>query len=379
MPSFDHLLAHLNIDARESSLIFVAVALFAGVLYLYRVYHLESAKLSRMEGCRQQERTGRIKAERQLKQAKAKIQLLETETTTSSSSSSSSSTASSSSSVARLPAGILMRPIGIVESVWPRRNGTPRQACLVPSSRANITFHPWVHPTQSLDSLCEFSHVWVIFLFHFNTNLHKDNVRPLIRPPRLGRKKVGMYATRTPHRPNNLGMSLCRLLSVEKGVVKLAGIDLVSGTPVVDIKPYVRDYDSVVDSDVDGAQPRNVGYQVPGWLSESLHRRQVTFSSEAEAVLVNNWVIKRSGKPGFPPKSFYTSAADVRQFVVETLSYDIRGIRQKEAEVPTYKVFLDVLEIVWSTNEDETTIHIESLSIVDPAEIPYPVDEDAEE
>ena len=192
--------------------------------------------------------------------------------------------------------------------------------------------------------------------------MHKDSVRPRIRPPRLGRTKVGIYATRTPHRPNSLGMSLCRIHSIEKGVLRLTGIDLVSGTPVLDVKPFVREYDSLLPP-----QPCHV----PSWLEEPLVRRAVVFSDEAAAEIAKHWRVKASGKQAFPPKSFYQTAEELKTFISETLGYDIRGIRQKEVEKPTYLVHLDVLEITWRLSADQLSNHIDSVKLHDPDESPY--------
>lgn len=81
-----------------------------------------------------------------------------------------------------------------------------------------------------------YSHVWLVFVFHHNTN---KKFRPKVAPPRLGGKtKCGVFATRTPHRFNNLGMSVVRLESVKGRTLHFSGVDLVEGTPVLDIKPY---------------------------------------------------------------------------------------------------------------------------------------------
>lgn len=339
---------------------------------------------SSMERLRRTERDARIKALRLLKQTKTRIEVLEPET------SSKASAAQAGTPSLQIPSGQVIRPIGVIEGVWPRRNGTPRQACLVPSSRANVVFYPTTRrqSTASLseeeddddeeeesteqrqariEELGEFSHVWIIFLFHFNTNLHRqDRVKPLIRPPRLGgRRKIGMYATRTPHRPNNIGISLCKVRSVSNGVLQLSGIDLVSGTPVLEVKPFVR-------SPLDTAPS-----SIPAWLDEALERRSVSFSQQAETVLAHHWTDSTA-----PPKSHYTSAEQVRTFLVETLSYDIRGYRQKVAEEhagssPTYKVYLDVLEVLWlMPDAAQKTVVIEALTVIDPLDIPYPVDEE---
>jgi tRNA-Thr(GGU) m(6)t(6)A37 methyltransferase TsaA len=116
-----------------------------------------------------------------------------------------------------------------------------------------------------------FSHVWVIFVFHLNTVSKNNRVPSKIAPPALGGKKVGVLATRSPHRANPIGMTLCKLDSITrptKGSLKttlnVSGLDLVDGTPILDIKPYVPNYDSVPSDQV----------HLPPWVSGGLATRR---------------------------------------------------------------------------------------------------------
>lgn len=138
------------------------------------------------------------------------------------------------------------KAIGTLHSCFSRRNGTPRQPGLVPAARAALRLRHGVSP-DSLFGLDGFSHCWVLYAFHANTDLHvAPGARPVAKSrvavPRLDGETRGVLATRTPHRPVPLGLSLGRLLSVdcEKGVVVFEGLDLVDDTPVLDLKPYVR-------------------------------------------------------------------------------------------------------------------------------------------
>jgi tRNA-Thr(GGU) m(6)t(6)A37 methyltransferase TsaA len=135
------------------------------------------------------------------------------------------------------------RAIGTLHSCFSRRNGTPRQPALVPAARAQLTLRRGV-PADALSGLDGFSHAWVLYVFHANTNLHvpDERFKARVAVPRLDGGTRGVFATRTPHRPNAIGLSLGRLLSVDarRGVVLFQGLDLVDNTPVLDIKPYVR-------------------------------------------------------------------------------------------------------------------------------------------
>lgn len=145
------------------------------------------------------------------------------------------------------------RVIGRVSSPFSDRRGTPRQGLLASRALASLRLDPSVVEPSALDGLEAFSHVWVLFVFHQNTNGCKlgggrhggRSVKAKVHPPRLGGAKTGLFATRTPHRPNPLGLSLARLDGVRRGEagggarLLLSGVDLVDGTPVLDVKPWL--------------------------------------------------------------------------------------------------------------------------------------------
>lgn len=123
----------------------------------------------------------------------------------------------------------------------------PRQAGLSPHVRARVVFAPYI--TQDfVRGLESFSHIWLIWDFHCLPS--SGTVRPTVRPPRLGgNSRVGVFATRSPFRPNPIGISAVRLLSVERGPSLLvAGADLVDGSPIYDIKPYLPYADSIPEA-----------------------------------------------------------------------------------------------------------------------------------
>jgi len=137
-----------------------------------------------------------------------------------------------------------LQAIGVLESCFREKFGTPRQPHLVPGSTARLRIHPRYSPEHSLAGLSDFSHVWLIAWFHLNTN---KTFHPKIHPPRLRGGKIGVFASRSPHRPNPLGLSLAKLVRVEGDTLYLSGIDLIDGTPILDIKPYLPFSDAAAD------------------------------------------------------------------------------------------------------------------------------------
>ncbi|MDB9524422.1 tRNA (N6-threonylcarbamoyladenosine(37)-N6)-methyltransferase TrmO [Oscillatoria sp. CS-180] len=138
------------------------------------------------------------------------------------------------------PCEVTLRAIGIVRSPYTERHGTPRQSQLstVPSDYnpaiARIELFPDVVPAIALKDLEGFEYLWVIAWLHLN---HHWN--PTVMPPRGPRVRRGTLATRAPHRPNPISLSVTRILKVEAGVIHVEGIDLLDQTPVLDIKPYI--------------------------------------------------------------------------------------------------------------------------------------------
>ncbi|XP_071483148.1 tRNA (adenine(37)-N6)-methyltransferase-like [Diadema antillarum] len=135
-------------------------------------------------------------------------------------------------------------PIGHIKSCFKSKNGTPRQPTVCSYSRAKLRILKSVFPCpdHSLDGLAEFSHVWILFVFHENSKDSSSKAK--VKPPRLNGRKVGVFASRSPHRPNPIGLTLARLDKVEGDTLHLSGTDMIDGTPVLDVKPYVPEYDS---------------------------------------------------------------------------------------------------------------------------------------
>ena len=132
--------------------------------------------------------------------------------------------------------------IARMHSDFPTKFGIPRQSGLVDSLRSTIVFEPEYRNSDALRGLEDFSHLWIIWQF---SEAVRNEWSPTVRPPRLGgNTRMGVFATRSPFRPNNLGLSSVKLIGLvetrEHGtVIHVAGADLMDGTPIFDIKPYI--------------------------------------------------------------------------------------------------------------------------------------------
>ncbi|KAF1332188.1 hypothetical protein FI667_g3897, partial [Globisporangium splendens] len=148
--------------------------------------------------------------------------------------------------------GHFMQSVGHIRSCFKSCLGTPRQGLLAPATKGAIEFQRSISP-DTLIGLESFSHVWIVFVFHKNTNgknaraheglrsdSHRHTFKAKISPPML-KERVGIFSTRSPHRPNPIGITLAKIDSVDmkKRIVYISGVDLVDETPVLDVKPYV--------------------------------------------------------------------------------------------------------------------------------------------
>lgn len=188
--------------------------------------------------------------------------------------------------------------IGIIHSCYREKFGIPRQPGLVRTQTTTLELLPPYNRPEAVKGLEGFSHIWVSFIFHA---VEPGKWSALVRPPRLGgNERVGVFASRSTHRPNPLGLSVVELLKIERGtggvVLHLLGADLLDGTPVVDIKPYIPYVDSIAQARAgfadDAPQPKFV----------------VEFSAAAQQRLVQE----------------QTRLPQLQQVISESLAYDPR-------------------------------------------------------
>lgn len=170
-----------------------------------------------------------------------------------------------------------IKPIAHIYTDFPEKFGIPRQSGLAKSLRGRIVFEPEYRNPDALRGLDGFSHIWLIW--EFSANRTTSPWQPVVRPPRLGGNSfMGVFATRSPFRPNPLGLSCVKVDSIELStpdgpVINVLGVDLMDGTPIYDIKPYIRYADSrpeAVCGYVDALEERSLKVVFPSELSDRI-------------------------------------------------------------------------------------------------------------
>ena len=145
------------------------------------------------------------------------------------------------------------KTIAHIRTPFPTKFGIPRQSGILHTLESRIVFEKEYRNKDALRGLEEFSHLWLIWLF---SEAVREDWSPTVRPPRLGgNTRMGVFATRSPFRPNPIGLSCVRLVRIEDGELVVTGADLMDGTPILDIKPYLPFADSVPDAAGGFAEP----------------------------------------------------------------------------------------------------------------------------
>jgi len=138
---------------------------------------------------------------------------------------------------------ISIKPIGVVHSPFKERFAAPRQVDLKHGAEGRIELHQGFNFEQALSDLDTFSHIWVVYWMHMNQGWN-----PTVMPPRGSDVRRGVFATRAPHRPNSMGLTAVKLNRIHKRTLYIEGLDMLDGTPVLDIKPYLPYADAIDDA-----------------------------------------------------------------------------------------------------------------------------------
>ncbi|CAG9834267.1 unnamed protein product [Diabrotica balteata] len=135
--------------------------------------------------------------------------------------------------------------IGKISTKFPEKRGTPRQPGICKDMTAKLVLdnNVFTNPEHALDGLQEYSHMWILFHFHKNDGTH---AKAKISPPRLNGVRTGVFATRSPHRPAPIGLSLVKIDRIMDNTIYFSGVDMINETPVLDIKPYIPQYDNPI-------------------------------------------------------------------------------------------------------------------------------------
>lgn len=194
-------------------------------------------------------------------------------------------------------------PIGIVHSCYKEKFGIPRQAGVVTAATARLELLPPYNRLDTLDGLEQISHIWIQFIFHA---IQGEKWKAKIRPPKLGgKKKLGVFATRSTHRPNPIGLSVVKIGKIynesNRVFIELYGADLLDGTPVLDIKPYLPYSDNIKEAK-EGRVPTPEKVTLrPVRFSEQALRKGKDFQQQTKqnALLLIKQVISQDPRPSY--------------------------------------------------------------------------------
>ncbi|WP_435892847.1 tRNA (N6-threonylcarbamoyladenosine(37)-N6)-methyltransferase TrmO [Oceaniferula spumae] len=211
-----------------------------------------------------------------------------------------------------------MEPIAHIRTCYGEKFGVPRQPGLVDEAWGELVFEPEFRNADAVRGLDGFSHVWLVFVFH---QAVRDDWKPTVRPPRLGgNERIGVFASRSPFRPNPIGLSVVRLDEIDLDhpdgpVLKLRGVDLVDGTPILDIKPYIPYADSLPDA-------------VGGYVTGAPESLTVVWKAENDAVSSDTSSLI-TATLAMDPRPAYKSADSEREYgcVIEgwNVRWTVRG------------------------------------------------------
>nr|WP_299243314.1 tRNA (N6-threonylcarbamoyladenosine(37)-N6)-methyltransferase TrmO [uncultured Halomonas sp.] len=214
--------------------------------------------------------------------------------------------------------------IGHVASDYPDKFGVPRQPGLAPAGRGILHLRPPFNDPQAVRGLENVSHLWLTFIFHRSPR----RWTPLVRPPRLGgNTRVGVFATRSTHRPNRLGLSLVELEKIEttNGVrLHVRGHDLIDGTPVLDIKPYLPWVESHPDAQAGFAPGPPPGYRV-----DFSAKAEVALAQRDDEKSLRDLIVQVVGQD---PRPAYHQDTPARVYGVSLRDVNVRFCIQGETD-----------------------------------------------
>lgn len=217
-----------------------------------------------------------------------------------------------------------IKPIAYIKTDFKEKFGIPRQSGIANNLTAKIIFEPEYRNPDALRGIEGFSHLWLIFDFSL---AHKDGWSPTVRPPRLGgNEKRGVFATRSPFRPNSLGLSCVKLINIEQSenigqILIVSGADLLDNTPIYDIKPYIPYADCYPDA--------------TGGFTDDITKEKLEII--------------------FPLELINIIPKEKRQGVIDILAEDPRPSYQNDSE-RIYSMLFDCFDIHFKINENTLTV-----------------------
>lgn len=236
---------------------------------------------------------------------------------------------------------ITISPIGVVHSCFKEKFGIPRQPGLVPEAKAYIELLPPFNRPEAVEGLEHSSHIWVQFFFHANS---RQKWKPKVKPPRLGgNQSMGVFATRSPVRPNPVGLSVVALeaivyeLNGSKGVyLAIAAHDLLDGTPVIDIKPYLPYADALAEASNDFAPCSSMLMDVTFSDAAKLN---IGINTALELLIIN--VLSQDPRPAYKK-----GKSGDRVYGMLLDRYDLRWHYLFKIDGSEYIEVIDVLDVI---------------------------------
>ncbi|MEZ5534658.1 MAG: tRNA (N6-threonylcarbamoyladenosine(37)-N6)-methyltransferase TrmO [Thiolinea sp.] len=224
------------------------------------------------------------------------------------------------------PEVFTQQPVAYISSCYREKFGIPRQPGLVSEARGEVRLLPQFSRPDIVRGLEDFSHIWLIFRFHATA---AASWKPTVRPPRLGgNQRLGVFATRSMFRPNALGLSVVRLDGIQHkstGVVlSVSGLDLLDGTPVLDIKPYLPYADCVAGATGGFAPEAPLAEKEVGFSLQA--KEQCVLKSAqwgGDIRLLIEQVLKQDPRP-----SYRSGHQDQRQYAMQLYDFDVRWLYQ---------------------------------------------------
>lgn len=233
---------------------------------------------------------------------------------------------------------IVVKPIGIVRSDLMRRYETPRQGILAGRSVSVIELNPNNNFEQALKDLDGFDRIWVLYQFHLNKNW-----KPLVSPPRHTKKKVGVFASRAPYRPNQIGMSCVKLEKIEGLKIFISESDILDGSPVIDIKPYLPYSDSFPDA-------------ATGWVKSGIDNI-FAVTEEPQARIQCKW-LKENANINLTDFARLQLEFNPTDFTRKRITEMGEDITSKNNYILAYRTW----RIIYSVNEDDRTVTINKIA-----------------
>ncbi len=223
-------------------------------------------------------------------------------------------------------------PIGVLSSPRKHRYDVPRQGVLDQTHEARVLLHEGNNFEQALEDLHGFDRIWLLYVFHLN-----EGWKPRVQVPRHREDKVGVFATRAPYRPNPIGLSCVRLIDIEGLQLRVAECDILDGTPILDIKPYLPYADAFPDA-------------ASGWVPEE----SKTYTLQLAPLAMQQLLWLRSEDIDILP--FAESQLEVQP--TDGARKRVTGI---EGEAGRYQLAYRPWRIVFSIEEEKDAVHVEAI------------------